>query len=60
MFRYADDGICVKFCDSNVNDPNKCAASTDVDMKPKDLGKGQVCQDFGIEVCSWPDGYMPE
>jgi hypothetical protein len=52
-------GICVKLCDSNVNDPKQCSATTQVDMMSKDIGAGQVCQDLGIEVCSWPDGFTP-
>jgi hypothetical protein len=53
------NGICLKFCDSNVTTGNQCEAKATMDMMEKDIDEGQVCQDFGIEVCSWPDGFEP-
>jgi hypothetical protein len=56
---YLDAGICLKLCDTNVSMGNQCEAKTMVEMETKDIDEGQVCQDFGIEVCSWPDGFEP-
>jgi hypothetical protein len=56
---YLGAGICLRVCDSNVSDPKQCSATTPVDMMDKDIGAGQTCQDLGVEVCSWPDGYTP-
>jgi hypothetical protein len=56
---YLDAGICLKLCDSNVSDVNQCAASTMVGMETRDINQGQTCQNLGIEVCSWPDGFEP-
>ena len=58
-FGYLDAGICLKSCDTESSDVNQCASSTMAGAMTQDLGKGQICQDFGVEVCSWPDGYMP-
>jgi hypothetical protein len=58
-YESATSGICVKLCDSNVDDPKQCSATTPMNGMPKDIGEGQVCEDLGIEVCSWPDGYNP-
>jgi len=54
-------GICLKLCDTNVTMGNQCEAKTTMttDMMEKDINEGQVCQDFGLEVCSWPDGFEP-
>jgi hypothetical protein len=52
-------GICLKFCDTNVTMGNQCEAKAQMDMMEKDINAGQVCQDLGIEVCSWPDGFEP-
>jgi hypothetical protein len=52
-------GICVKLCDSNVTDPKQCSSEAKVQDMTKDIGAGQTCQDLGIEVCAWPDGYTP-
>jgi hypothetical protein len=56
---YLDAGICLKLCDTNVTMGNQCEAKTTVDMMEKDIDEGQVCEDLGIEVCSWPDGFEP-
>jgi hypothetical protein len=56
---YNGGGLCLKLCDQNVTDPNQCSAPTMVDTEARDLGDSQVCQDLGIEVCTWPDTYTP-
>lgn len=57
---YNGGGLCLKLCDQNVTDLNQCASSAAAsDGTPVDLGGSQVCQDFGIEVCTWPDTYTP-
>jgi hypothetical protein len=50
-------GICLKFCDQNIDDLNQCSAVTPVDSKPTDIGVGQTCQDWGVQVCTWPENY---
>jgi hypothetical protein len=52
-------GICLKLCDTNVTMGNQCESKTTMDMMEKDIGDGQVCQDFGLEVCTWPEGFEP-
>jgi hypothetical protein len=54
-----NEGICLKFCDGNVSDENQCQAQSTMDGMEKDINKGQTCQDFGLEVCAWPDGFEP-
>jgi hypothetical protein len=56
---YLDAGICLKLCDLNVTTGNQCEAKAVMDMEEKDIDQGQICQDFGVEVCSWPDGFEP-
>ena len=54
-------GICLKLCDTNVTMGNQCEAKTTMtaDMTEQDIDKGQVCEDLGLEVCTWPDGFEP-
>jgi hypothetical protein len=54
-------GICLKLCDTNVTMGNQCEAKTTMtlDMTEQDIDKGQVCEDLGLEVCAWPDGFEP-
>jgi hypothetical protein len=52
-------GTCLKLCDSNVTTGNQCAAQLEVDGMTKDVHEGQTCQDFGLEICYWPEGYEP-
>ena len=52
-------GICLKFCDTNVSGNEQCQAKTEMDGMEKDVNEGMVCQDFGLEVCHWPEGYEP-
>lgn len=58
---YNRRGICLKLCDENVSTP-QCGAEAPYPTatdEPKDIGKGQVCLNLGIEVCVWPEGYTP-
>ncbi len=57
--RYQDAGICLKFCDLNVTEGNQCTAETQVDTEVQDIGAGQSCQDWGLEICTWPENYTP-
>jgi hypothetical protein len=50
-------GVCLKFCDQNVSDPNQCGAVVDVEGAPRDINEGQTCQDWGLEICTWPETY---
>ncbi len=61
-------GLCLKTCDENVSDDKmQCKAETsivndkDMSMPPetKDINAGMTCQDFGITICTWPEGYSP-
>jgi hypothetical protein len=51
--------LCLKFCDLNVQDNNQCSAKAVMDKDPEEIAGGQICQDFGLEVCTWPDGFTP-
>jgi hypothetical protein len=51
---------CIKFCDQNVTDPKQCAVNVMVGMEMKDIQEGQTCQDFGLQVCTWPDTWEPK
>ena len=53
-------GTCVKFCDQNVTDPNQCSAVVKVGNGTEETQEGQVCLDYGISICSWPDTYSPK
>ena len=52
-------GICIKLCDQNVTDPKQCKAEIEFPAKSGkvtvDLNEGAVCQDFGLQICNWPD-----
>lgn len=50
---------CLRFCDQNVMDPNQCSATTTAGKDAVDLGAGQTCQDWGLQICTWPEGYTP-
>jgi len=59
-------GICLKFCDENILDTEtfkQCKAEAELtnpitNMKETvDLGQGQMCQNFGVQICSWPDDF---
>lgn len=56
-------GACLKFCDLNVEDPKQCSAKVTVDdqvrsiREERDIGEGQTCQDWGLEICTWPENY---
>ena len=52
-------GICLKYCDTNVSTGNQCLAMSVMDGMDQNINEGQVCQDFGLEVCAWPDGFEP-
>jgi hypothetical protein len=57
--RAGNQAWCLKLCDSNSTDLNQCSAKVMVGMDEKDLGAGQTCQDLGVEVCTYPEGYTP-
>lgn len=57
---------CLRFCDESILDTEsmkQCRAVVDVNVDgmatPKDIGVGQQCQNFGVQICSWPDDYSP-
>ncbi len=59
-------GICLKFCDENILDTEtykQCKAEAEITnpittMKESvDLGQGQMCQNFGVQICAWPDDF---
>jgi hypothetical protein len=57
--RSARRGICLKFCDEDlVDDAAQCAAPADAKTGGDNIGEGQVCVNFGIPICSWPEGYQ--
>jgi hypothetical protein len=56
---YNGGGLCLKLCDLNISEGNQCTATVPVEDMSQDLGKGQECQDYGLEVCAWPDTYTP-
>jgi hypothetical protein len=49
--------ICLKLCDTNVTATNQCSTTATLETDPEDIGKEQLCQDLGLEVCTWPDSY---
>jgi hypothetical protein len=57
---------CLKVCSENVSDPKQCGATVDVmskeGMPPEavDVNDGMTCQDWGINICTWPEGYTPK
>ena len=51
---------CVKFCDQNVSDPKQCSVNVQVGDQMRDIQEGQTCQDFGLQVCAWPDTWEPK
>jgi hypothetical protein len=46
---------CIKYCDQNVSDLGQCSVNATVVSEMRDIQEGQTCQDFGIQVCAWPD-----
>jgi hypothetical protein len=60
FYCYAGLQTCIKFCDQNISTPGQCSAVVDVGGQPRDIQKGQTCQDFGLAVCAWPDTFTPE
>jgi hypothetical protein len=51
---------CVKFCNQNIKDPKQCSAMVPVGGEVRETQEGQTCQDFGLQVCAWPDTYTPQ
>lgn len=51
---------CVKLCDQNVSDPNQCSVVTAVSTETREIQEGQICQDYGLHVCTWPDTWDPK
>jgi hypothetical protein len=60
MFCLPSLQTCIKFCDQNVTDPSQCSAVLPVNDQLRETQAGQICQDFGLPVCAWPDTYTPE
>lgn len=65
-FPYNNRGVCLRSCDENLLDTEtvkQCRAVAEITREgvsvPLDLGQGQVCQNFGVQVCAWPDDYSP-
>jgi hypothetical protein len=56
-------GACLKFCDLNIADPKQCTAKVQIEdtvrsiREERDIGEGQTCQDWGLEICTWPENY---
>jgi hypothetical protein len=36
---------------------NQCATTATIETDPEDIGAEQMCQDLGVEVCTWPDSF---
>jgi hypothetical protein len=51
---------CIKLCDQNVTDPKQCSVETLVGMETREIQEGQICQDYGLHVCTWPDTWDPK
>jgi hypothetical protein len=60
MVCFAQLQTCIKFCDQNVTDASQCSAQVPVGDQVRESQAGQICQDFGLAVCAWPDTYTPE
>jgi hypothetical protein len=56
---YNGGGLCLKLCDLNITVGNQCTANVPVEDMSQDIGANQTCQDYGLEICSWPDTYTP-
>jgi len=56
---YNGGGLCLKLCDLNITEGNQCTATVPVDTEVRDLGGSQTCQDYGLQICAWPDTYTP-
>lgn len=57
-FGYIDGGICLKSCDQNVTAEDQCTAGLTGGFEGTDIGAGQTCQDWGLEICTWPDTFQ--
>jgi hypothetical protein len=31
-----------------------------VGMETREIQEGQICQDYGLHVCTWPDTWEPK
>ncbi len=51
---------CIKLCDQNVSSPDQCSVKMKVGEETRDIQEGQTCQDFGLQVCAWPDIWEPK
>jgi hypothetical protein len=65
-FPFQNRGICLRFCDENVLDTEtmkQCQSTLEFKQagvpRTVDLGQGQQCRNFGLQICSWPDDYSP-
>lgn len=65
-FPYFNRGICLRFCDENILDTEtmkQCTSTAEIKSgsvtTPVDIGAGQTCQNFGVQICAWPDDYTP-
>lgn len=59
-------GICLKFCDETRLDSDtfkQCRVTEETTdaatglPRTLDLGQGQLCQNFGVQICAWPDDF---
>ncbi len=57
---YTPLATCIKICDQNVQDPAQCSVSAKLGEQTIDIQEGQTCQDFGLQVCTWPDTWDPK
>jgi hypothetical protein len=51
---------CIKVCDQNVTAADQCKVDMKVGEETRDIQEGQTCQDFGLQVCAWPDTWDPK
>lgn len=65
-FPYFNRGLCLRFCDENVLDTDtmkQCRSVAQVKngavSSAIDIGAGQLCQNYGVQICAWPDDYTP-
>lgn len=58
---YSCYGFCLRNCDQNVTNVDQCSAKITVESAgmsmERDVGAGQTCQDWGVQVCTWPESY---
>jgi hypothetical protein len=57
---YTPLATCIKLCDQNVSDLKQCSVEAPVGMETREIQEGQICQDYGLHVCTWPDTWEPK